>query len=982
MPKVANRLTDESSAFGITLALPTKSNGFRLPAKPAMKSAFNRAEMRNVMPTSVLNKAARKRICGVSTGTAVVFVALVVLLPGCSRRFWRIQADKDTYDAISQKLNDPHWQLPRIGLTPDRRSRFYDPYDPDCAPLPPDDPAAHRIMHCVSGRQGYEKWHCFGDTLSVENPEWLQQYLGMRSPDPSKHHSEVNIPKITLKDGVELTYIHSREYQTQLEDIYLRGLDLTLQQFNFGTRFIVGGRQNSIGGGVFRSNRIFGGPDTQSLGFGTGVTQQLSSGTQLSLEILNSITWRNGDQTASPLAVGWRITQPLLRQAGRKVVLEELTQTERNLLYEVRDVARFRQTLFSNVASDYLQLQRQTQLIRNQLDNIKRLEEQIKIGQAEDQSLRSNVGADLKELPADFQIPEALQGKLSYTDRLQWKGRSMSEEEKQLLLSLSDDNRYQAAVQELIRFRTTRVNSLGVQQLITQLNTAQNRLASLQNQLASQLDAYKIRLGLPPDVEITVDNSFLSRFELIDYELISLVDEMKEIQELEGLTLIPEGEDVVAVDTLRGYVDAISVFRDRVRQRAIEEVKEDFGPIREILSQTSDEKLTNPSGRSFRTVEERQRVIKAVAEDMDRFQLNQQDFERWSRALDMLQALVHHPKAATLTTVLDKDGDMLISELELPEAWEDLPPSASLKSTDKLDDETMLLQIRSGVMTLRERLLQVVQGQEVVQAGLRVETVDLNAFSLDGREDVPTIAETVNLGIQYRHDLMNTRAAVMDARRQVEIQANALKAQLDLDVSGNLVDTGGLNDDLTVSLDFKTPIDQVSDRNAYNRAQISYQRAKREYMSQEDTVKQQIRNGWRQLKVSAEQLEIDRQTVRNAALQYDNIATSPSQNDNLSLLRALDTLLGAQNALVNDWITYETTRLNIFRDMGIMNIDQTGVWQDTFYQSSDGQVPGDVGPSTILEVVPMDFDNSALQPNEMLAEPLNMVAPPAENPAQ
>lgn len=947
-----------------------------------MKFAFSRAESEDHMSTSLSNRAHRKRICGLSKSTAVLSLALIVLLPGCNRRFWRVQAENDTYNAISQKLNDPHWELPRIGLTPDPRSRFFDPYDPDAAPLPPDDPAAHKIMHCVSGRKGYEKWHCFGDTLSVENPDWLTQYLGMRTPNPTEYHSQVNIPEVTLKDGVELTYIHSREYQSQLETIYLRGLDLTLQQFNFGTRFIVGGRQNSIGGGLFRSNRIFGGNENQSLGYGMGVTQQLSSGTQLSLEILNSITWRNGDQNASPLAIGWRVTQPLLRQAGRKVVLETLTQTERNLLYEVRNVARFRQTLFTDVASDYLRLQQSAQLILNQEDNIRRLEEQIKVGQALDQSPRSFVGADLRELPENFEIPEALQGKLVYDERLMWFGPTISDEEKGLLLGLSSDNRYRAAAEELIRFRTLQANSLPVQQLITQLNSEQNRLATQRNQLDSRLDAYKIRLGLPPDMQIAVDNSFLSRFELIDPDLLDLAIELKGFQEQEGPRLLPEGADGVLVEDLRFYMDEILVFRDRVQNKAIDDVKADFGPIRQILSQTTDEDLTNSAGRSFRTVKERQRVIEAVAQDLDRFQLNQQDFQRWSRGLNMLKELLDNPSADKLTTVLDKDGDMLVSEAELPEGWEDLPQSASLQSTDKLTDSEMLLQIRGGILTLRERLLQVIQSQQVVQAGLRVEIIDLNAFTLDGRDDLPSIGETVNLGIQYRHDLMNERAAVMDARRDVEITANALKSRLDLDVSGNLVDAGGLNDDLTVSLDFKTPIDQVTERNAYNRSLISYQRAKRDYMGLEDAVKQQIRNGWRQLRVSEVQLEISRQTVRNAALQYDNIGTSPNQNDNLSLLRALDTLLDAQNTLVNTWITYETTRLGIFRDMGIMNIDRSGLWQDSFYQDTGDQPAGNVGPATTLEVVPLDFDNSGILGNQMQPEPLNMGNPSQESPTQ
>lgn len=908
--------------------------------------------------------------------------AILVFVPGCSRRFWRMQGDKDTYNAISNKLNDPHWALPRISLSPDQRSRFYDPYDPDCAPLPPDDPAAHRVMHCVSGRKGYENWHSYGDTLSVENPDWLQEYLAMRTPDPTKHHSDVTIPEIDLTDSVELTYIHSREYQRNLEDVYLRGLDLTLQQFNFGTRFIVGGRQNTQGGGIFRSNRAFGGPANQSLGYGLGLTQRLSSGTQLSLEILNSITWRNGDVNGSPLSAGWRITQPLLRQAGRKVVLEELTQTERNLLYGVRNVARFRQTLFTSVASDFLRLQQQAQLIRNQLDNIKRIEEQIKVGQLADQIRPRSVSADLENLPDDFQIPPELQDNLSYeNNRLYWKGFEMTPVEQEQVLNLSNDDRYRLAAQELIGYRTREQNSLGVQQLITQLNGAQNNLAGQKNQLDSQLDAFKIRLGLPPDINLSVDDSFLERFELIDEDLLTLVDELKLFQEDEGVRLLPQGEDEVDLDNLKTYMGSILEFADRIETAAIIDVQNDFQPIRELLEQTSDENLSNPDGRSFASAEERQRVIKAVAGDMDRFRLNQQDYQRWSRSLKFLGSLLDNPQAKQLTAVLDQDGDQLIGADELPDAWADLPPLSQLGEFEKLSDNEILLQIRNAVLTIREQLLQVVTTAEVIQAGLRVELITVNRFSLDGREDVPSIGEAVELGIQYRHDLMNARAAVMDARRDVEIRANALKARLDLDVSGNLVDEGGFNDDLTVSLDFKTPIDQVSERNAYNRSLVLYQRAKRDYMELEDTVKQQIRNSWRQLKVSAEQLEISRQTVRNAALQYDNTATSTDGrgNDNLALLQALDSLLQAQNRLIITWITYETTRLNIFRDMGIMNIDQSGIWQDSFYQEGTGQP---IGPATTLEVVPLDFNNSGAGANELMPEPLNIQAPSQGNPTQ
>jgi hypothetical protein len=48
-------------------------------------------------------------------------------------------------------------------------------------------------------------------------------------------------------------------------------------------------------------------------------------------------------------------------------------------------------------------------------------------------------------------------------------------------------------------------------------------------------------------------------------------------------------------------------------------------------------------------------------------------------------------------------------------------------------------------------------------------------------------------------------------------------------------------------------------------------------------------------------------------------------------LNALNSILSAGNGLVGDWVTYETNRLNIYRDMGIMQIDTDGVWEDDFY---------------------------------------------------
>src|SRR5665213_3615512 len=99
-----------------------------------------------------------------------------LLCCGCSRSFWRSQADFDSYNILSQKQTTGNWVLPRTTVEPDLRSRFYDPFDRDKPPLPPDDPTANQYMQWVNGWRGYKSWHKFGQLMSVENPQWLENF--------------------------------------------------------------------------------------------------------------------------------------------------------------------------------------------------------------------------------------------------------------------------------------------------------------------------------------------------------------------------------------------------------------------------------------------------------------------------------------------------------------------------------------------------------------------------------------------------------------------------------------------------------------------------------------------------------------------------------------------------------------------------------------------------------------------------------------
>ncbi|MFO1002591.1 MAG: TolC family protein [Planctomycetaceae bacterium] len=890
-------------------------------------------------------------------------------MSGCSRQFWRKQADKDSYNAVAEKLNNPHWQVPRMELTPDPRSRFFDPYDPDKEPLPPDDPSAHELMHCVNGKKGYKGWHKFGTSFAIENPQWLQPYgIQMNGVDPVEGHSQVQLLEVNLPQAMDLASIHSREYQTAIEDLYLSALTLTAERFRLGVRYLgVSGTEPSLG---FNTRTNSAGQASSNMGVAFGVSQLLPTGGQIAVDIANSVTWvfaGNGSHASAP-SIGYSFTQPLLFRAGRKIVLEALTQTERNVLYAARVLARFRQTLFTQVTVNYLNLLQQRQSILNTMNNIRQLEEQLEAQQVRDTRVPGRVTALLEGMEG-LVVPPSLQEKFTYDGEwLKWKG-DMSDEEGEMLLGISDDPDFKAKAQELIDFKKQQVTSLSFLQLRDRLNQNQATLANSQRQLADQLDATKLILGLPPNINMQVDETLLKPFVLISWDLIDVETELRKLQKEIGAELLPDVEQGVmevlppGLDSTKKYVRALNRMRDKLYEVGIVQVKNDFLPIQQILELTKDDwKAAAPGIRYFRSEAERTRLVERMTNDLRQYRLAERDFALGSGILKMLEEVLAAESEEDLLRKLDKSGNGLIELAELPEGWVDLPRTGNRAAEESYSVAMLLVESVSGAREVRDKyLLRMAQSLEVIQAALRVEQIALVPFTLDGTMNVPDIEKVIAIGLENRHDLMNVRAQVMDARRRVEIAANALEAGLDITFRG----TQGLNPDAESStthsagVQFTTPMDQVLERNVYRQALVTYQRARRTYMDTEDRIKQSIRQSWRQIQVQEYRLEIDRTAVRNAALQYDSAslqAAGGQQQNALSLTQALDSVLRAQNTLVGDWVTYETNRLNIFRDMGIMEIDPRGVWTDPFYLQMDNlSVGGDVSspaspPDAVLPV--------------------------------
>jgi outer membrane protein TolC len=294
---------------------------------------------------------------------------LLAALTGCTRSYYRRSADRETFAAVQERNCDPRWSSPLSVYTPPE-SRLHDPFNPDRSPMPPDDPAAHRYMHCANGIRGALHWHKDGDAPWVEDPYW-RVFLEL---------DQNGTLVLTPERAVELGVLDSREYQTQREDLYLSALALTFNRFEFDLQWYLTNDTlwTHFGSGANEQNTL---TTTTNFGF----SRFFPAGGQLLVNFANTYVFQfaGPNQTATQSNITYNFIQPILRNFGRKVRMEALTEGERLLLYQLRTFARFRKTYAFNIATDgYLRLLAQEQQVRNQQANLSSFEQNLRLHEA------------------------------------------------------------------------------------------------------------------------------------------------------------------------------------------------------------------------------------------------------------------------------------------------------------------------------------------------------------------------------------------------------------------------------------------------------------------------------------------------------------------------------------------------------------------------------------------------------------------------
>ena len=121
----------------------------------------------------------------------------------------------------------------------------------------------------------------------------------------------------------------------------------------------------------------------------------------------------------------------------------------------------------------------------------------------------------------------------------------------------------------------------------------------------------------------------------------------------------------------------------------------------------------------------------------------------------------------------------------------------------------------------------------------------------DNEEDLEaTLQAAVRIALEYRLDLMNTRANLYDAWRKIRVTANALKGYLNVALTNQVFTPPTTTNpfgffsqakQFSLVLNAELPLIRVAERNAFRQAIIAYEQERRALMSQEDFIKNQLR---------------------------------------------------------------------------------------------------------------------------------------------
>lgn len=850
--------------------------------------------------------------------TSLLIVLITCTVTGCHRQYYRKQADMEAYQLMDEKATavarPPNVPL-RIDV--DRRSRMFNPFDLDFQPMPLDDPASYRYMQCVDGRRGYPLWEAAGLTNIAESPDWWQ-FLPL---------NEDGVLVLNSENATQIALLQSPQYQEQLEQLYFTALDVSGERFQFDTQFF-GGAQSRLG-----TDR--GGPTELTLADrNMRMRRNFATGGNLLVGLANEIVWNLGDSSANTTAnvLDFTLLMPLLRNAGRDKVMEGLTQSERDLLASVRAFERFRRSFYLNIT----------------------------IGSRLSANVQSAAGS-LSLSPSGFAAAGGFIGLLQSKLLIRNQEENITRQRELLLIFEDSLIELLTTIPESSRIVNQR---LQVAQTRQQLTSSLDSLVSQQASFQLSVDQFLRTLGLPPYICVELDDPILSQFELIDQRLLRRREELSILRNNVGelnISILEQSEFKIDEDT--GLPVSQIEWTPQLAE-SLEKLEAELEPLEQFLRDLI--KIDLPKvAQDIVELEEAIPVRKNQAESLKAlYKAEQGSICGLLNVADIDESIFDTSKLESVLADLIDDRQQLEDRLvkylkklnELQKSFKAIQDSAP----GSVDPQELARQLRDTVILASQDLVADLGNDvlvlQLLQAQARTESVVLPEVNI-----TPEIA--FEIARRNRRDYANARAALVDSWRQIEVVADDLESELNVDIRGGIgtTDVNALGvsktGNLDVALQWDAPITRLVERNNYRRILISYEQRKRDYYQFEDAIWQTLRAEIRQLMRDRLQFEYGRKQVSIAADQIELNAdlrdlreASGQAGTGASVARdtiqALNALLSSQNRLLRIYVNYETVRRNLDFDLGTMELTPEGLWID----------PGKISPETMLQYAGTTLD--------------------------
>lgn len=792
-----------------------------------------------------------------------VLASGALMVGGCSRTKYRLQADRDAYDAIAERNGDLRWSAPYYGIEMDPRSRYFDPHDPDHSPIPPDDPASHAYMHCVDGMQGWKHWHDNGDRTELENPGW-REALGSYV-----HFNDVGAVKLDVDSALRLAYINSPTNQRQLETLYLSALDVTAERFRLDTQFFGGYDARYAHNGSlippqlsystllnrFVITPAIDAPGAENNRLTVGrpfaadpalqARRQFATAGELLVGFANSFVFEftGGDANLAASLANFSFIQPLLRGAGRDIALEQLTLDERSLLANLRAYAQFRQGFYTSIAIGEL-------------------------GVTGPQRFGSDTNLQ------SFSGQGGVSGYLGLLQQLQ----QIRNSEDNLRLQLRTLDRLEALYDNEL------IDLVQVDQFRQSVESQRSELLVRRNSLELALDQYKTStLGLPPILPIELDESLIGQFQLLPREVNSIQDALLELQfSLSSLPAVPD------VSVLENVLDDCFEYVEPVRQ-LFSVARDDLVRMDEVVP-TRERTMTQEEIEPFRS--DRQRLRQRL-EDLEHGELG------FDVAVAYLESLRNELSEQTREETLRSVTAWVGAFLQIVERLSLVPAQARLEviTVDAIDlgaDEAFQVALANRLDFMNGRAALVD----------RWRAIQVNADALQAILNV-TAGGDIRTA---RNNPVSFRAPTSNLRLGLEFDAPFTRLLERNDYRESLIEYQRSRRDFIQSRD---------------RLQLGL----RALLRNLEQLRQNLEIQRRAVTIAmrrVDQTQLELTQPRPPVQPGQRPTINPTTA--INLLGAQSSLQTTQNNFLATWLSYYATRMRLYRELGIMVLDPEGEW--------------------------------------------------------